>query len=307
MSFKIKLNHLWWLFSRQTVSVKEDSKISASIRIMVKRNFRHLPVINDEQKLIGIVSAQDVIDALHELNIDPEVRGYDDKVIMDLLNFPVKHIITKDPLHLLYKAELMEAVKIMSENNKGALPLTDEEGRLKGIITLRDFISFLGTSIKPIGLKVKDFYNKKPICINPEDRLLNAINLMAEKKIRRLLISYSNSLKDTQGMISNKDILRFLDFGLGYSLITISDLLQTKVSKVMGNPLATVEPEDDIRVACFTMNTLGIGGLGVVIDDKIDGVITERDIVTKLYEFKGLKFIESLISFSEDLSFRPPW
>jgi len=297
---------LWWLFTRQTVSVKEESKVRECITLMVKRNFRHLPVVNQDHQIIGIISAQDIIDSISALSLDPEIKGYNEESFFKLLNSSIKEIVTKEPLCIFYKSYLIEALKIMSDNNKGALPIIDEKRKLRGIITLRDFISLLGSNVNPIGLKVKEFYTKNPIYIEPTERLLTAIHVMSKNKIRRIIVGHSNLLSDTQGMISNKDILRYLDFGLGYKLISVSELLQTKVSKVMGNPLATVDIDDDVRMACFTMNTLGIGGLGVLNNQRIDGIITERDVVTKLYKVKNLE-MESLMTPSEDLSLRPPW
>src|SRR5208282_2180522 len=60
-----KTSDIWWLFSRQTVSITTKESILNSALLMKNRNFRHLPVLSDSGKIQGIISAQDIIDSLN--------------------------------------------------------------------------------------------------------------------------------------------------------------------------------------------------------------------------------------------------
>ena len=60
-----KTSDIWWLFSRQTVAVSTKESVLNAAMLMKNRNFRHLPVIAESGKILGIISVQDIIDSLN--------------------------------------------------------------------------------------------------------------------------------------------------------------------------------------------------------------------------------------------------
>ena len=60
-----KTEDLWWLFTRQTIKVTPRQSVLTASMIMQRRNFRHLPVLSESGKILGILSIQDIIDSLN--------------------------------------------------------------------------------------------------------------------------------------------------------------------------------------------------------------------------------------------------
>ncbi len=60
-----KASDIWWLFSRQTVSVSMKESVLKAAVLMKNRNFRHLPILAESGKLLGIISVQDIVDSLN--------------------------------------------------------------------------------------------------------------------------------------------------------------------------------------------------------------------------------------------------
>jgi CBS domain-containing protein len=90
-----------------------------------------------------------------------------------------------------------------------------------------------------------------------------------EKNIGALLVTDNNG--KLAGIVSERDILHQCNAGVDFS--------KTTVDKIMTRSLITVKPTDDINFVMDLMITKRIRHLPVVLDDKIQGVITIRDLI----------------------------
>ncbi len=281
---------LWWLFSRQTVSVTQKESVLNAAILMQKRNFRHLPVITDEGRIAGLVSAQDIMDSI-ALVLDPQISA---SKVVDSLDIPVHRIMALHPIVIEKGDGLSEVVKKLCSNNIGALPVVDEMGKVQGIITLRDIVSLIGTGSEPIGVRVSEIMTKNVYTIDPEATILDAAIMMSERRVRRLpILSKAGELS---GMLSNKDILRQL--AKHFFRRKEDSRFNAKISELMTREVITVEEEDDVRTAASCMMIFGIGGLGIQsASSPIAGLVTERDIVRRLVDRRSVSFLIQSMKF----------
>ncbi len=268
---------------------QKESVLNAAI-LMQKRNFRHLPVITDEGRITGLVSAQDIMDSI-ALVLYPEISA---SKVAESLDIPVHRIMALHPIVVEKGDGLSEVVKKLCTNNIGALPVVDEMGRVQGIITLRDIVSLIGTGSEPMGMHVGEIMTKNVYTIDPEATLLDAAVMMSERRVRRLPILSKNG--ELSGMLSNKDILRQL---AKHSVQSVEGTkFNTRISELMTREVITVDEEDDVRTAASRMMIFGIGGLGIPgSGTPIAGLVTERDIVRKLVEQKSVSFLVQSMKF----------
>ncbi|MGH2638503.1 MAG: CBS domain-containing protein, partial [Rhabdochlamydiaceae bacterium] len=287
---------LWWLFSRQTISVTQKEDVLNAAIVMQKRNFRHLPVITESGKIAGIVSAQDIIDSL-ALVLGP---GSTHEKIVESLNIPVHRIMAIHPIVVEKGDGLSEVVKKLIAHNVGALPVVDEMGRVQGIITLRDIVGLLGTGSEPLGVKVSELMTRKITTIEPESTVSEAVRLMSEIRVRRLPV-LSRKRPDLLGMFTNKDVLRLVSkLASGEKDSNVS--FGSTISENMTKEVINISQDDDIRVAASRMMIFGIGGLGVETpESKISGLITERDLVKRLSEVRSVSFLVDSMKFELEL------
>lgn len=105
------------------------------------------------------------------------------------------------------KASILDALKIMSRRDVGALPVVDELG-LVGIISERDFVHVIAKLEQcEIERKIDRYMNKDVVTVTPETTLEECMTIMAEKKVRHLPVL---DKKEMIGLISYGDVIRAL-------------------------------------------------------------------------------------------------
>jgi len=106
------------------------------------RKFRHLPVIDDEGHLKGMVCHRDLMNDLASSLALPE----DQRRFTDAKNIPVREAMIWNVLTANESDSLEDAAKKMFENRCGALPVVDWENHLIGLLTEADFakVFYLG-------------------------------------------------------------------------------------------------------------------------------------------------------------------
>jgi len=297
-----KTEDLWWLFTRQTVKVTARESVLTAATIMQKRNFRHLPVVDEAGRILGMISAQDIIDSLNFVLSEPGRKTSD---VIKSLEIPVERIMVHNSICVEPGDGVAEIAKKMAFHNLGGMPVVDERGIVRGIVTLRDLVSLMGTSSDPVGVPVSEIMNTNVVTIGETGRLSEAVRLMSEKRVRRLPVVGAQA--GIEGILSSKDALRHL--ARSATLPGPSQaVFDTGIVDFMTKDVITVSQEDDIRVAASKMMIFGIGGLAV--EDAPGGriaLITERDLIRTLSSKKGTGVLMDALQFELELqNSRPP-
>ena len=129
--------------TRKVITVDQETNIFDAQQLMAENKFRHLPVIDQDERLIGIVTDRDIRSALpYSFFKDP--HRHREKISV----LKVKDVMTKDPVTISPTFTIQDALLMIQDSNVGALPVVDDNRRLKGIISVRDllraFINVLG-------------------------------------------------------------------------------------------------------------------------------------------------------------------
>ena len=130
---------------RNPLWVDEEDSMKKAMELLKERGIRHLPVLKDGDKLVGIVSERDIKLASPSPATSLEIR----EIYYLLDKVKVKQIMTRRPYTISSSAPIDEAALIMREKKIGCLPVVDE-GKLVGILTETDildaFIESMGVS-----------------------------------------------------------------------------------------------------------------------------------------------------------------
>ena len=123
-------------------------------------------------------------------------------------------------------------------------------------------------------MKIRDFLKIKThpvITIGPNDTLSSATQKLVENNIGALPVCDNQGV--LVGIISERDLLK--------ECFQHSSILgNIKVQDVMTKSVAVGTPEDDLDYATSVMNQKRIRHLPVVVDQKVAGIISIRDIVS---------------------------
>ena len=124
------------LFAEQSLPLADD--------IMRFKHLRHLPVIDDNNMLVGMVSHRDILRAqISSLTglTDMERRARQDSVT-------VSQIMTREVWTAGPDTPASNAGQLLLDHHFGCLPVVDLVGHLVGIVTERDFLRFAVKAIE---------------------------------------------------------------------------------------------------------------------------------------------------------------
>jgi len=111
------------VMTRNPVAVTPTTSVLEAARLMRELGVSALPVVDDE-RLIGIVTERDLV-----WKVIAEVRP---------VSIPVSDVMTRSLVVIRETETLSQALYLMSKFNIRHLPVVDEQGRLIGILSLRD-------------------------------------------------------------------------------------------------------------------------------------------------------------------------
>ena len=134
---------------------------------------------------------------------------------------------------------------------------------------------------------VRERMTSNPVTITPETSVRDALQLMREKKIRRMPVLDSQG--QLVGIISEKDLLYASpSSATSLNVWEIHDLLyKLKVQKVMTTRVLTVGEDQPLEDAARMMADAKIGGLPVMRGKTLVGIITESDLFKAFLQFLG--------------------
>jgi CBS domain-containing protein len=117
----------------------------------------------------------------------------------------VRDIMTKNPVYVKPKTNLIECAKKMAKERVGSLLLL-EDNELQGIITEKDIIWALSKKSDISEIKASDVASRKIIWVKPKSTVDEALEKMSKKRVRRLPVI---SNKKIIGYVTLKDLLKF--------------------------------------------------------------------------------------------------
>jgi CBS domain-containing protein len=131
-------------------------------------------------------------------------------------------------------------------------------------------------------VKVRDFIrlkDQKPITIGQGETVQTAIKILVEKNIGALPVVDSED--KLVGIISERDLLK-------ECLDNSSNIGLKQVQEIMTRYVAIATPDEDLDYATSVMKQKGIRHLPVVVNFKVTGMISMRDIVnTRLHDIQA--------------------
>ena len=258
------------------ITMATTTPVYDGIRIMVKEGFRRIPIVDaGTKRLLGIVTASDIVNYLGGGEKFQVIQREHAGNFFKAINEPVRRIMTPEVVSIYTSAKISDAIDIMVKHKVGGLPVVDEEIRVWAIITERDIVTIFGGMIS--GAKVADLMSKKVVTATPKTSMLEAEKRMIKNGFRRLPIVSEGKLV---GIVTVMDILRFFGSGKVFQHLRsgiIDQVLQTPVIETAVKDVVTVDRNVDVGEAAQLMWEKGIGALPVLENEKLIGIITERD------------------------------
>ena len=121
--------------TKKVFTLRIDKKLFIAQEIMEWAHCRHVPVVDREGRVVGIVSHRDLLkasvsSAAHVVNLERDQH---------LSTLPVESVMRTNVRTISPDATVQEAAKVMRDEKIGCLPVVAED-KLVGIITDYDFL-----------------------------------------------------------------------------------------------------------------------------------------------------------------------
>lgn len=141
------------VMSKDPITIDPEAPIATAIAVMRDKGVRHLPVVDDAGRLLGVISDRDLRDAVFSpafaehlsLVARRRLRG----LSATLEGLRVKDVMTWDAVTTKPEAALAQAAAVMFEGRFGSLPVVEKD-ELVGIITERDVLRALAETLPSV-------------------------------------------------------------------------------------------------------------------------------------------------------------
>ncbi len=248
------------LFDEQTLSLASD--------VMRLRQIRHLPVVDDDQHLVGLVTHRDLLAAQSSaLSKAPEFR--EDALVGDIA---VRDVWTASP-----RDAAVDAARTMREHRFGCLPVLDE-GILVGLVTEADLLRWLvdqlseGRRLEPVPEAPVNYYLTEQVeTMAPTATVGEARAAMARRDIGAVaVVDRRNAMV---GVLSQIDVLR-----APHRTAHVRDVMTPSVVRAL--------PHEPVAAAARRMLDHGVHRVFVVDDDEPVGVLSASDLFLAVRDFR---------------------
>jgi CBS domain-containing protein len=122
----------------------------------------------------------------------------------------IREVMTKSPRTVRPDDTAVDAVKLMRDEDTGIAPITEDDGRLVGVVTDRDVaIRVVAEEKDPRTTKVTEIASQNLVTVDPEQDLDEAMQLMADHQVRRLPVVEDDDR--LVGIVAQADVARHAD------------------------------------------------------------------------------------------------
>ena len=129
----------------EVITIDKNASVFEAQEKMAASGIRHLPIVEADNRLIGIVTDRDIRSAMPYSLIKKKGSLEEREKIAQLR---VEDIMTRDPITISPMYTIQDALLMIQKEKVGAFPVVDDDGKLKGILSVRDllraFINVLG-------------------------------------------------------------------------------------------------------------------------------------------------------------------
>ncbi|MBN4050703.1 MAG: hypothetical protein COA82_11290 [Alkaliphilus sp.] len=138
------------IMTTNVITVKKEEKIENAVKILMDNNFSGMPVVDDENKVIGIITEGDLIYRSKKLRIPTFFTILDsyiflesmknlEKQIKKMVGYRVEDVMTADVITITEDTTVEEIATIMTRKKINRVPVV-KDGVLVGVVSRRDII-----------------------------------------------------------------------------------------------------------------------------------------------------------------------
>ncbi len=127
------------------ITARSDDPVDTISSRMLSRRIGCVPVVDERHHLVGVLTTDDILGG----DVRAAMPGAD-------ATMSIADVMTSDPMTVRPYMPVLEAVALMTEHGFKHVPVTDQDGRLVGIITDRDVRTAIGDPAEALGRELTE-------------------------------------------------------------------------------------------------------------------------------------------------------
>lgn len=149
------------LMSKGIVSVEPNDSIQAAMQIMTEHHVSGVPVVDERNRCIGVVSTSDIVSFIEEDQeamegqivrtenwFNPETQKWEESIFSPEMlgeydSVPVSDAMTRDPLTVGPAMPVVDVAQVMVEHGIHRVFVVDDDQCLQGVISALDFVQLV--------------------------------------------------------------------------------------------------------------------------------------------------------------------
>ncbi len=214
-----------------TLRQSQGHDVFTALGLFRQHRIRHLPIVDEQGRPLGIVTHDSVRRALQPVNLLTRLRY-------------VKDVMTTQVIHAPETSSVLELAKLMTEHQVSCIVIcqpsvvtgqSSQELNLQppnlqpptiqkqlipvGIVTERDIVQFQALELDLSRMPAKDVMSTPLFCLHPSDSLWLAHEEMHRRHVRRLIVAETGG--ELVGIVSQTSLLQVLNPADMYGVIEI--------------------------------------------------------------------------------------
>ncbi|MCL7411110.1 MAG: CBS domain-containing protein [Methanosarcinaceae archaeon] len=259
------------IMSKEPVRIKDNDFVTHARQKMRDHYLRGLPVVNESNRVIGILTDQDILN-ITSTRSNVTVGGY-------ARECPT---ITPD-MDIIRSAQLL----VEAKQNRIPVVASTTDKTCVGLLSIMDILNNIHPTTKSPKTVGKIMTTNVFTC-HPDDSITKIWLQMIEYDYTGLpVVSHKNEM---MGIITRRDIIRS-----GYARTGLREAHgtnpseSTTVEKVMSTPAYTISQDTPISKAIEMMLHYDTGRVSVVNGTKLIGIVDRRDVLRACLIGTGLE------------------
>lgn len=179
-----------------TIKMTDTENIFTLSKLFHKHKVRHLPVLNEQDQIVGVVTPQSLRNVFKPEYLLRYIRVEEVMNKKIICSFPEDSILTLAKKMVAYHISCVVIVKA-----KTSFPV--------GIVTERDIVQFHNLGLNHHTIDAQKIMSTPLFTMQPQDSLWSVHQKMQQLKVRRLVVN--NSVGELAGIITQTQMLKVLD------------------------------------------------------------------------------------------------
>lgn len=170
------------LMTEIVITIRPDTPLAEAVNILTQHNFNGLPVVDEKNVLVGLLTERDLIlndsylhlktllKLMNEFNFYKKDAGDIKEDLKKVMDMKVSDVMNQRPLVLHPDDNIEAATRLFGDPKVNPIPIVDSNNKLLGVMSLSDLTKLYGVTLredhqfkevdKNIDLFLKEFEKK---------------------------------------------------------------------------------------------------------------------------------------------------